>query len=254
MLKIYYLYSNLYYHLKKNINPIFIPKKNSCTIVKKRFVDEVSKMKILGVYSIEDQLINKKEEKILIKNILQQIKKHDLVIVSDFGHGLITDRIAKLIVKKSKFIAVNAQLNAANVGFHTISKYKKADLIIINENEMRHELRNKSESLEILLKQLGKKINSKVITVTSGNRGSTTFLKKDNKIIKCPAFAFKVLDKIGAGDTMLAFLAMSVFKKIDVKLSMFISSLAAAFNVESEANSKLIQKDELIRSAEAYLK
>ena len=97
-------------------------------------------------------------------------------------------------------------------------------------------------------------INSKVITVTSGNRGSTTFLKKDNKIIKCPAFAFKVLDKIGAGDTMLAFLAMSVFKKIDVKLSMFISSLAAAFNVESEANSKLIQKDELIRSAEAYLK
>ena len=36
--------------------------------------------------------------------------------------------------------------------------------------------------------------------------------------------------------------------------SMFISSLAAAFNVESEANSKIIQKDELIRSAEAYLK
>lgn len=241
-------------NLKKNINPIFIPKKNACTIVKKRFVDEVSKMKILGVYSIEDQLINEKEEKILIKNLLQQIKKHDLVIVSDFGHGLITDRIAKLIVKKSKFIAVNAQLNAANVGFHTISKYKKADLIIINENEMRHELRNKSERLEILLKQLSKKINSKVTTVTSGNRGSTTFLKKNNKIIKCPAFAFKVLDKIGAGDTMLAFLAMSVFEKIDIKLSMFISSLAAAFNVESEANSKLIQKDELIRSAEAYLK
>ena len=119
-------------NLKKNINPIFIPKKNACTIVKKRFVDEVSKMKILGVYSIEDQLINEKEEKILIKNLLQQIKKHDLVIVSDFGHGLITDRIAKLIVKKSKFIAVNAQLNAANVGFHTISKYKKADLIILH--------------------------------------------------------------------------------------------------------------------------
>ena len=44
---------------------------------------------------------------------------------------------------------------------------------------------------------------------------------------------------------MLAFL-LSVFKKIDIKFSMFLSSLAAAFNVENEANSKVIKKDELI--------
>ena len=231
-----------------------IPKSNACTIVKKRFVDDINKTKILGVYSIEDQLINNSEEKFVIKNILKQIRQHDLVIVSDFGHGLITDKIAKLLIQKSKFIAVNAQLNAANIGFHTISKYKKADLVIINENEMRHELRNKSEGVESLLKQLSKRINSKIIKVTSGNKGSTTFLKKNNKLINCPAFAFKVLDKIGAGDTMLAFLALSVFKKIDIKFSMFLSSLAAAFNVENEANSKVIKKDELIRSAEAYLK
>ena len=67
----------------------------------------------------------------------------------------------------------------ANIGFHTISKYKKADLVIINENEMRHELRNKSEGVESLLKQLSKRINSKIITVTSGNKGSTTFFKKE---------------------------------------------------------------------------
>ena len=106
---------------------------------------------------------------------MKQIRQHDLVIVSDFGHGLITDKIAKLLIQKSKFIAVNAQLNAANIGFHTISKYKKVDLVIINENEMRHELRNKSEGVESLLKQLSKRINSKIITVTSGNKGSTTF-------------------------------------------------------------------------------
>ena len=127
-----------------------IPKSNACTIVKKRFVDDINKTKILGVYSIEDQLINNSEEKFVIKNILKQIRQHDLVIVSDFGHGLITDKIAKLLIQKSKFIAVNAQLNAANIGFHTISKYKKADLVIINENEMRHELRNKSEGVGLI--------------------------------------------------------------------------------------------------------
>ena len=76
-----------------------IPKSNACTIVKKRFVDDINKTKILGVYSIEDQLINNSEEKFVIKNILKQIRQHDLVIVSDFGHGLITDKIAKLLIQ-----------------------------------------------------------------------------------------------------------------------------------------------------------
>ena len=44
-----------------------IPKSNACTIVKKRFVDDINKTKILGVYSIEDQLINNSEEKFVIK-------------------------------------------------------------------------------------------------------------------------------------------------------------------------------------------
>ncbi len=241
-------------NLEKNINFVALPKKDSCTIVKKRFVDEINKTKILGVYSIEDQLINKNEEKILINNILKQIKQHDLVIVSDYGHGLITEKIANLVVRKSKFVSVNAQLNAANVGYHTISKYKNADLVIINENEMRHEMRNKSDELNTLIKLLSLKIKSKFTTVTSGDKGSTTLIKKNKKIIKCPAFAFKVLDKIGAGDTMLAFLSLAVFKKIDMKFSMFLSALAAAFNVENEANSKVLKKADIVKSAEAYLK
>ena len=69
----------------------------------------------------------------------------DLFIVSDYGNGLISNKTAKLIIKKSKFVAVNTQLNSSNLGFHVISKYIGANLITINETEMRHELRNKIE-------------------------------------------------------------------------------------------------------------
>jgi len=241
-------------NLAKNIFPIFLKKKNSCTIIKKRYVDQVSRSKILGVYSIEDQLINKKEEKILSNIILNQIPKHDLVIVSDYGHGFINDKIAKLILKKSNYLSVNAQINASNIGFHTISKYKNADLVIINENEMRHEMRDKSSQLNELIKRLGKKINTKLLTVTSGNQGSKTFNKKTKKLHSCPAFAHKVVDKIGAGDTMLAILSLAVFKKIDIRLGMFFSALAASINIQSEANSMLLDKSEIIKSIQSYLK
>ena len=80
------------------------------------------------------------------------------------------------------------------------------------------------------------------------------FNKASNKIIKCPAFASQIVDKIGAGDTMLAYLSLAVFKKINTKIGMFMSSLAAAFNVENAANSKVLKKIDIIKSAESYLK
>ena len=83
-----------------------------------------------------------------------------MVIVSDYGHGLISDNAAKLIVKKSKFVAVNTQLNSSNLGFHVISKYLGANLITINETEMRHELRNKTDDRVSLIKILTKKLKS----------------------------------------------------------------------------------------------
>ena len=66
--------------------------------------------------------------------ILKEIKKYDLVIVSDYGHGLITKKLAKLLCKNSKFLALNAQANASNIGYHTIQKYKGCGLCCNERN------------------------------------------------------------------------------------------------------------------------
>ena len=46
--------------LKKNINPYFIRKKNSPTILKKRFIENVNNIKTLGLYSLNDDQLNKR--------------------------------------------------------------------------------------------------------------------------------------------------------------------------------------------------
>ncbi|OUV61135.1 MAG: hypothetical protein CBC82_07275 [Cellvibrionales bacterium TMED122] len=238
--------------LNKKIVTNFIFKKNAKTILKKRFIDHVNNQKVFGVYSIDDQNLSRSEEKIFQSKLKKKIKQHDIVIVSDYGHGLISKKTAKIIIQNSKFVAVNAQLNAANIGHHTISMYKNADLVIINENEMRHELRNKVDDIDMLIKDLSKKLNSKHTVVTSGSEGAKVFNK--NNIVKCPAFGTKVIDKVGTGDSMLIILALSLYEKNNIYFSMLLASLAAAQNVQFMANSKSINRLSLIKSIQSYLK
>ena len=83
------------------------------------------KNKIIGIYDINDYEIKESEEdklRLLIKNY---INENELVIIADYGHGLLTSGVINYITDNAKYLCVNTQLNSANIGFHTISKYKK---------------------------------------------------------------------------------------------------------------------------------
>ena len=136
-------------NLPKNITKKFIFKKNSPTIVKKRYVDSISQSKVIGIYNINDEILGKRDELQFNQILKSELPKYDLVIVSDYGHGLISKKSANMICKSSKFLALNAQVNASNIGYHTIRNYNNFDTIIINEKEIRHEMRDKVSKLEI---------------------------------------------------------------------------------------------------------
>ena len=240
--------------LSKNISFKYLIKSNSPTIVKKRYLEHVSKNKVLGVYSLNDELINSKEELSFNKMILKEIKKYDVVVVSDYGHGLITNRTAKLIYKSAKFLALNAQANAANTGYHTIQKYNNVDCVVINEQELRQELRNKNEKVENLAKKLAKILNIKNLVITRGDEGAFLFDSKTKNIFYSPAFASKVVDKVGAGDTMLSIISLLVKLKFQHSLSLFLGSLAGAISIEGLSNKVPLNKTKLFKYMEHILK
>ena len=67
-------------------------------------------------------------------------------------------------------------MNANNSGHHSLEKYKNANCVLINESEMRHELRDRQSNVKklvISLKKLGKSI-----IVTRGNEGSIFYNSK----------------------------------------------------------------------------
>jgi rfaE bifunctional protein kinase chain/domain/rfaE bifunctional protein nucleotidyltransferase chain/domain len=240
-------------NLDKKIKPKYLKKKDSPTILKKRFIDKVSGNKTLGVYSLNDENLEPSQEKVVL-NHLKNIKKYDLVIVADYGHGFITKKIANLISKTSPFLSLNAQINSSNSGFHSLNKYSKCDSIIINESELRHEMRSRQGDLRKLMLELSQNHQSNYVVVTRGNKGSLLLNYKKNEFIECPAFASKLVDKVGSGDAMLPILSMSLKSKLNDNVSLWFGSLAAAQSVESISNSKYVDKTEMLKTIQHALK
>ena len=121
---------------------------------------------MLGIYSLNDEPLNHVQENKFIKLIESKISKNDIVIVCDYGHGLITDRIAKKIYISSKFLAVNAQINANNINNYSINKYKNLDCLVINEAEIRNQLRDKFSKIEKIILKISRDLNLKHCLVT----------------------------------------------------------------------------------------
>jgi len=239
--------------IEENIAFNFFNKSDSPTIVKRRFVDSIDRKKVLGVYSINDNMLNESEEAKFIESFDKLSNKHDLVIVSDYGHGIITPKIADHISNSEKFVSLNAQVNAANIGTHSIRKYHDVNCLIINESELRHELRQRDGNAEDMAITLKNMISSKYIAVTQGKDG--VFLINSNKNLEsCPGFAAQVIDKIGSGDALLALLSVCLYSNFDEKLSLFIGSLAAAQSVETIGNSEPVSKTKLLKIISHLLK
>ena len=240
-------------NISKKVKFFFIKKDNSPTILKKRYVDEISKAKILGAYSLNDSFLNNKQEIILKNNFDKFSLYSDFLIISDYGHGLISKNFASYACSKFKFIAVNVQINSSNLGYHSLKNYIGVSCVIINESELRYELRSKVEKIEVLAKILTKQLKLKYLIVTRGTSGAILYETKKNKFYYSDAFGKNIIDKVGAGDAMLSIVSLCLFKKIDPDLSLLIASLCGGQAVSIIGNKHSISKETLFRDLEYYL-
>jgi len=125
------------------------------------------------------------------------IGDYDCVIVTDFGHGAMTDRLRERVMREARYLCVNTQTNAVNYGFNTIERYPHADYVVLDELEARLAARMRAAPIEDVILKLGRKH----IVVTQGKNGACGF---DGVFERAPAVAGAVTDTLGAGDAFLA--------------------------------------------------
>ena len=204
------------------------------------------------VYDMNDIPLEKTEETKILKKIEKIIPKVDIVIITDFGHGLITKKIIDKIIKSKVFVAINAQTNSANRGFNLITKYSKADYICIDEPEFRLAAHNKTSPLNELLSTGNNLPKSKVFIVTTGKNGC--LIKSKNKVIKIPAFTNKVVDTIGAGDAFFVVSSLFAYLNTNPIDIGFIGNASGAIKVNILGHSSSIEKSQLLSFIETVIK
>ena len=239
-------------NIKSNVRLNFIYKSDSPTILKRRYVESTLLSKLFEVYHINDVPLGERDEAEFCSLVDARLQNADAVVVSDFGHGLLTPASKNLLDRSGKFLAVNTQINAANIRFHAISSYPRADYICINEGELRLDARDRVAPLRSLVDDLRRKMGGERILVTRGSNG-VEFFSGGEEIVS-PSLASKVVDRIGSGDAVLALTAGCVAAGVPADAVAFIANVIGAQNVQIVGNRTATGKIATCKFIEAILK
>ncbi len=239
--------------LSSNISPVFFYRPDVETIIKRRFVNKDLNRKLFEICYIEDENISVRLETKIIKQLEKTIENYDLVIVSDFGHGLLTKRIINFICAKAKYLALNVQTNSANIGFNLVTKYPRVNCVCVDEMELRFATHDKFSDLRTLARQVYQDLGCQQIIATRGPHGSLSY-SESHGYHETPAFAYRVVDAIGAGDAFFAFIAPCFSAGLPQDLVSFVGNAVGSLAVQIICNREPVKFVDLAKYITRLLK
>ncbi|HEV2614484.1 MAG TPA: bifunctional D-glycero-beta-D-manno-heptose-7-phosphate kinase/D-glycero-beta-D-manno-heptose 1-phosphate adenylyltransferase HldE [Gammaproteobacteria bacterium] len=223
-------------------------KKISVSFQRVKEIPTISKIRIL---SLHQQLIRLDFEEgflgvspvILLKNYEKALKKSSVVVLSDYGKGVLAEA--------PKFIAL---ANKAKIPVFVDPKgsdysiYKNATLLTPNRKEFEAVVGKCKSEKEIVDKALKliRELNLKALLVTRGEEGMS-LIQPNKSPLHLSAKKQEVYDVTGAGDTVIGVLAASVASGASLEESMMLSNIAAGI-VVTKLGAATVSPHELRRA------
>ena len=162
--------------VKPNVTLNAIRRPGVPTTRKSRFVDGDYLRKLFEVYYMDDTQISGALEERFAKEIAARARDFDVVIVTDFGHGLVTRQGIDALLDNAPFLAVNAQSNSANHGYNLVTKYSRADYLCIDAPEAKLAVADKFGDLGLIAsKLLPEQVACDRMILTHGRYGCVTY-------------------------------------------------------------------------------
>jgi len=218
-----------------------IEQKNRITSKKTRIVSAQQQVIRYDMESNED--INKASEKSLIDSYKSIIQDFELVILSDYGKGVITRYVAQEVIKIANSCDIKVIVDPKGTDY---SKYTSAYLLTPNKKEAAEATNiniSDEKSLKDALLQLKNfcKLNTSLITLSED--GIAVF---DDQFRSHPTVAREVFDVTGAGDTVIAALGYALAANQDIDSAIELANLAAGI-VVGKIGSATTSFEEIIR-------
>ena len=240
-------------YILKTMSPVecrIVQEKNFITPIKQRYLKRHPlRQEYDKLFSVNNLLEMEKMREInrsnLYRNIEQMAEENDIVVVCDYGHGLLDEKAIRLIEEKAKYLAVNCQTNSSNHGMNIITKYKRADAFVVDETELNLAMVQTMEDKATSLRKLSERLKSKYAWVTLGANGALG--KREEEEAQIPAITLHVKDTVGAGDAFYSLAALCAVREAPIDIATLISNVAGAIKTNTVGNSKAVEKVSLLK-------
>jgi rfaE bifunctional protein nucleotidyltransferase chain/domain len=227
------------------------------TVVKRRYVVEnrlrAELDKIFAVNHLpEEDAVDPAARARFQGRLERLVAEHDVILVADYGHGLLDQTTMDLVQDRAPYLALNCQTNSANYGFNLITKYRRADTLAVDEAELRLAFRDRTGAPEPLLVRLRQQLSAEAAWLTRGAAGSTG-VDGDENVRATPALTLHVTDTIGAGDAFFALASMAAAMREPVEVGSFLGNVAGALAANIVGNTEAVEKTDVIKFAGTVL-
>ena len=205
------------------------------TIVKKRIIANQQQLIRIDQESRIDSQVSKN----LFKKFLEIYKDYDLVVISDYGKGSLIDH--QKYIKSCNLKNISVLIDPKGGDF---DRYKNATLMTPNLREFQEivgTIKNNDELVDKAI-SLKNELSLRYLIVTLGPEG-VLMVDDQNNVHMMTSEAKQVYDVSGAGDTIIAVLAVLIVNDYEFISALKIANVAAGLAVGKVGTSVISYRE-----------
>ena len=216
--------------VEKLIEPILIVDKERPTTRKVRFVSEHFSTHMLRADWELAAPASEAIERKLIDAVIAALPRADIVLLSDYAKGVLTARVIRNIIDAAKKLGKRVIVDPKSAN---LAIYRGATLLTPNRKEFaeatRRRIQSDADIADASIEAL-RTADAEAVLVTQSEHGMT-LAHRDGTLIHVPAQPVKVRDVSGAGDTVVAIMAVTLAAGTDWETVLRCAAAAAAVAV-----------------------
>ena len=214
-------------------------------LVKTRFVDTVTGYPLFEAKQLALSGVRRDQ--------FPNFDDYDLVLLADFGHGLldaaeINRRIAR---DRRAVVAAMVQVNSSNYGYNLPTKYAGADYYSLNRKEAELCLHQQGLDLPDLVDRMSARLGCDELSVTDGANG--VIVRMGDERFALPTLSTSVVDTIGCGDAYFALSSLAFCLGLPPRMVALAGSIGAAAMAQRRCNERPISDQEFLTIAKIVI-
>jgi D-beta-D-heptose 7-phosphate kinase/D-beta-D-heptose 1-phosphate adenosyltransferase len=218
---------------------------NRPTTVKTRVISH--SQQLLRLDDENTQLIDSDIEQTLLERSIHKLEEVNLVILSDYGKGVLSDRFLKIFLQTARQKGVRVLVDPKRTDY---TAYTGATAITPNRSESELAIKRPlvtDTDFEVAAQEMQQKYSLEAVLITRSEKGMTLFW--DGKTYHFPTHAREVFDISGAGDSAIAILAASLSAGLSWPEAVELANLGAGVAVQKVGTAP-VHKEELLQVVE----